>query len=82
MTFQPPDWWKVPWVGEWKAEIVSGPVTVVARGPATTTWPPPPDVCTSTCRVCGGDIFQQECPTGDWWIHRRHPKNGHDADAT
>lgn len=42
-------------------------------------WPPPPDIHTSVCEVCSTNIFWQECPTGGWWIHHRHPEDGHDA---
>jgi len=42
-------------------------------------WPPPPDVRTSVCDTCSGNIFWQDCPTGGWWIHQQHPEDGHDA---
>jgi hypothetical protein len=32
-----------------------------------------------TCRVCGGGIWWQDCPAGGWWVHRKHPDDGHDA---
>jgi len=80
MTFQPPDWWYEPYIGDWNEPAL---ITVeqLCKSCKKTTWPPPPDVRTSTCGVCGTDIFEQECPYGDWWIHRRHPEDDHDAEC-
>lgn len=35
---------------------------------------------TSTCVYCSGEIWYQECPTGGWWIHNKHPSDHHDAE--
>ncbi len=31
------------------------------------------------CAVCHGSIDYVDAPTGGWWAHRTHPKDGHDA---
>lgn len=31
------------------------------------------------CVVCAEAIWWQSCPTGGWWVHERHPADGHDA---
>ena len=31
------------------------------------------------CRDCRGKIHWQDCPTGGWWVHEKHPEDHHDA---
>jgi Fe-S-cluster-containing dehydrogenase component len=32
------------------------------------------------CKHCKKAMFWQHCPTGGWWIHFKHPLDGHDAE--
>lgn len=36
----------------------------------------------SKCGECNGKIWWQDCPTGGWWIHDKHPEDHHDAVPT
>ena len=60
-------------------EVPVLPLTAPSSDTSAPLWPPPPDVRTSVCAQCSTNIFWQDCPTGGWWIHHRHPADGHDA---
>lgn len=31
------------------------------------------------CKVCEDLVYWIDCPTGGWWAHVTHPRDGHDA---
>lgn len=33
------------------------------------------------CLTCKTPVFWQDCPTGGWWIHEKHPEDHHDAET-
>lgn len=40
-----------------------------------------PEQCVwrAACSTCGEAVYYQDCPTGGWWIHDRHPADSHEA---
>jgi hypothetical protein len=58
-----------------RGPVVLPDVITERLGEPEITHAPP----TSTCAVCGGGMWYQDCPTGGWWSHNQHPADHHDA---